>query len=297
MRRTAKLGQRAIGLLLWLAMSFALGENARAQTEASQQPVSASASQSAPAPQVRSLEKHFLRDFLHDEKAIWTSPFHVRLKELKWVLPLAATTAVLIVTDRRATGEMRELVINQPAALRASQRTSNLGSPVITYGLAGGMYVIGRFTHDDRLRETGLLGAAALLHTSIVTNVFKAATNRQRPDKGDGCGRFWTGGKSFPSGHASTSWALATVIAHEYHDKPLIRWGAYGVAAAVSASRVTGLKHYPSDVVIGGALGFLIGRYIVREHSARDAGGVKTTLYPYLQPATRAAGMGVTWSF
>ena len=279
------------GWLLVMVMGMFCVANGFAQTPA------AAGKADAPAPQVHSLEKNFLRDFLRDEKAIWTSPFRMRLKELKWVLPLAATTAVLIATDRHTTGEMRELVINQPAALRASQRVSNLGAPAATFGLAGGMYVIGRFTHDDRLRETGLLGAAALLHTSIVTNVFKTATNRQRPDKGDGRGRFWTGGKSFPSGHASTSWALATVIAHEYHDQPLIRWGAYGVAAAVSASRVTGLKHHPSDVVIGGALGYLIGRYVVRQHSAPEASGVKTTLYPYLQPATRVAGLGVQWSF
>ena len=65
----------------------------------------------------------------------------------------------------------------------------------------------------------------------------------------------------------------------------------------MSASRVTGLKHHPSDVVIGGALGFLIGRYVVREHAALEAGGVNTTLYPYLQPTARAAGIGVLWSF
>ena len=85
-------------------------------------------------------------------------------------------------------------------------------------------------------------------------------------------------------------------IAHEYHDQPLICWGAYGVAAAVSASRVTGLKHHPSDVVIGGALGFLIGRYVVRQHAAPEAGGVKTTLSPFVRPTTGTAGFGQQFS-
>ncbi len=280
---------KSLAVWLCLIMSCVEAGKVAAQTPALEP--------SSPVPAIRLSEKHFLRDFVRDEKALWTSPLRVRPRDLKWMLPLAAATAVLLTTDRRASGEMRELVLAHPATLTASRRVSQLGSPEATFGLAGGMYLIGRFTHDDRLRETGLLSAAALLHTSLVTTALKAATNRQRPDKGYGRGEFWAGGKSFPSGHASTSFALATVIAHEYHDKPLIRWGAYGVAATVSASRVTGLKHHPSDVVIGGTLGFLIGRYVVRQHAAPEAGGVKTTLSPYVQPATHSAGLSVQWNF
>jgi membrane-associated phospholipid phosphatase len=243
------------------------------------------------------LEKSFFRDLARDQKHIWTSPFRVRAKDLKWILPLAATTAILIPTDRHVTSAVREEALEHPNQITASRWVSRVGSPEMTFGLAGGMYAIGYFAHDDKLRETGLLSASALVHSSIVVSALKFATNRQRPEQGDGRGRFWTGGRSFPSGHAGTSFALATVIAHEYRDKPLIRWGAYGVAAAISASRVSSLKHHPSDIVIGSALGYLIGRYVVREHASPEASGVKTTVFPYIQPSTNARGIGLMLSF
>lgn len=74
------------------------------------------------------------------------------------------------------------------------------------------------------------------------------------------------GGASFPSGHATISWALASVIAHEYKDNRSVSFGAYGVAAIVSVSRFTGRNHFLSDVLVGSAIGYGIGRYVYRQH-------------------------------
>ena len=53
---------------------------------------------------------------------------------------------------------------------------------------------------------------------------------------------------------------------------------AYGTASAVSVARVTGRKHFPSDVVVGGVLGWLIGRQVYNRHhdSALDDGDYGT---------------------
>jgi hypothetical protein len=42
---------------------------------------------------------------------------------------------------------------------------------------------------------------------------------------------------AFPSGHSIAAWSLATVIANEYHDRPLVQITAYGIAGAVSVAR------------------------------------------------------------
>ena len=41
---------------------------------------------------------------------------------------------------------------------------------------------------------------------------------------------------------------------------------AYGLATGVSVTRVLGQEHFPSDVFVGAACGYLIGRYVVRHH-------------------------------
>ena len=98
------------------------------------------------------------------------------------------------------------------------------------------------------------------------TEVFKYAAGRERPFTGSGTGRFFTGGDSFPSTHAAVSWAIASVIAHEYPG-PLTRLLAYGMAGSVSAARWAGQKHFASDVIIGSALGWYMGYQVFHSHS------------------------------
>ena len=213
-----------------------------------------------------SLEKKFFVNILDDQRAIWTAPFHWRSADAKWLAPLGLSTAALIATDRRTSGELVEHGDNLNR-LRISRDISRLGSLYSTGGLAGVLYLTGRATHSDRLRETGLLGAEALIDSSIVVSALKTASQRQRPPVDNSSGEFFDGGSSFPSGHAISTWSLATVIAQEYgHQRPLVQVGAYGLAAAVSLSRYTGRNHFLSDVLVGSAMGYGIGRYVYHKH-------------------------------
>jgi len=212
------------------------------------------------------LEKKFLVNILKDQRAIWTSPFRVRGRDAKWLAPLGLSTMALIATDRRTSGELVENGDNLNR-LRISRNISKLGSLYSTAGAAGVIYLAGRATHNDHLRETGLLGAEALIDSSIVVTALKTASQRQRPPEDHSSGEFFDGGSSFPSGHAISAWSLATVIAQEYgHHRPLVQIGAYSLATAVSLSRYTGRNHFLSDVLVGSALGYGIGRYVYHKH-------------------------------
>jgi membrane-associated phospholipid phosphatase len=226
---------------------------------------------------------HFLRILVQDQKAIFGSPLAIKRRDAKWLVPLATATAVLIATDRRASDQLTPG--HDP--LGRSKAISSLGSGYVTFGTAGSMFALGALTHNERLRETGALGLEALIDSSIVGGAMKAATRRPRPSRGDG--DFWAGGSSFPSGHTITAFALATVVSEQYHDKPLIRIAAYGVATAIGVSRFTGGSHYPSDVLIGGSLGYLIGRYVVRAHG-KDAGRRSPSITPYVNHPTHTFG-------
>lgn len=258
------------------------------EAQASQEPSSASAQ-----PLSFYAERQFPKDLLRDQKAIWTSPLRIDRSDAKWLVPFVATTAVLISTDRRVSGELG----HSEDLRKVSRNISYLGSGYTTFGASGIIYLIGRLTHNDRARETGLLGLEVLIHSNVIVGAFKLATNRERPDERGGDGRFWVGGKSFPSGHAATTWALATVVAEEYRDKPLVRFGAYGLASAVSLSRFMGRKHFPSDVLVGSTLGYLIGRYVAKQHGTPHSGQRSAVISPYFSRPTHTYGLLVSVQF
>lgn len=152
-----------------------------------------------------------------------------------------------------------------PGGEAASSRTfSNYGTFSLA-GAAGGMYLLGKIRANDHLAETGFLASEAAVNAVATDFTLKSLFQRERPYQQSGAGHFFAGGSSFPSEHAAVSWAIAGVVAHEYPG-PLTKLFAYGLATAVSAARVTGRDHFPSDVVAGGAIGYLIARQIYQRH-------------------------------
>ena len=238
------------------------------------------------------LKNHFLKNVLRDQKTLFTAPFRLKRDDVKWIAPLAGVTVALIVTDKRS---LRALG-NSSDPIRSSKLLSSFGSPYATFGTAGSIYFLGALAGDDKLKETGRLGVEALLDSTILAGTIKLAAGRRRPSQGTADGSFWRGGNSFPSGHSITTWALATVVAQQYRQEPLIRLGAYALAAVVSISRFTARSHFPSDVLVGSALGYLIGRHVVSSRSKGD-GRIRTTISPYIQKATKVYGLGLSLQF
>src|SRR5438067_2369095 len=253
---------RAAALCLFIALAAA---NAPAQSpSASPLPET----QPQPSPQAQpspTLESRFFANILHDQRAIWTSPFNLKRGDAKWLAPLGISTAILFATDRRTSGELIENGDNQNR-LRISRDISRGGEFYTTGGIAAAFYLVGRAGHNTRARETGLLSAEALIDSGIVVQALKAITQRPRPPADQGRGDFFDGGSSFPSGHAISAWTLATVDAHDFKRHPLVQISAYSLAAAVSISRYTGRNHFLSDVLVGSAIGYGIGRYVYGAH-------------------------------
>lgn len=209
--------------------------------------------------------------------------------------------AGLIATDRYSS----PWVDSGGSLPKFSHDVSWFGKGYIAGGLVGGFYLTGRFTHNPKARETGILAAQALIDSGIVTRVVKAATQRPRPNIDNGSAEFWHGGDSFPSGHSSTAWSVATVVAYEYKDNPWIKYGAFAGATAVSLSRFSGRNHFLSDVLGGSALGFLIGRYVVNRYHDPDVDSPRPkkksttflhpTIAPYLGDRKHGSGVSLVW--
>lgn len=211
-------------------------------------------------------------DFLHDQKDLWTFP--VRLFKGHYLLPTAIVvggTVALIVADPHDAPYFRNHQKNW-------DDFNDVFDPMITTGeviaLPAGLLAAGYMRHDDREVNTAILAAEAYGDSVVINLAMKAITRRQRPNDvpatgGDWDNTFFNGsksplkGSSFPSGHSTAVWSVATVVAERYkgRHKPWIPVLSYAMATAISCSRITESAHFPSDVWLGSALGYTIAKY------------------------------------
>jgi len=108
----------------------------------------------------------------------------------------------------------------------------------------------------------------AVAYTKLVTGFAKGLVSRSRPFVGSGPFSGEPGTfdgahthTSMPSGHTARAFAIASVLAHQAN-----RWyvsvPAFGLAGSVGMERVRSGDHWLTDVVVGGALGYFIGRVV-----------------------------------
>jgi len=98
-------------------------------------------------------------------------------------------------------------------------------------------------------------GAKALVSTGIATEILKYAVGEKRPNSDSKT--------SFPSGHTSAAFAMATVIA-DYHPKYAIP--AFAIASTIGWSRVEVGAHRWQDVIAGAALGYFTAKHFTGNH-------------------------------
>jgi len=288
---------------LALLLSCYLGADLSAQAQTSPSDASSSltpreeACYSTETEPLKPLGRKFVKNVLLDQKDIWTSPFHMKRSDAKWWLLFGTATGALIATDHWTSRQLP----NTNDQARFSARVSNVGAAYTVIPVTAAFYLTGVLTDNAKARETGLLGAEALVDGLIVFEVLKLATQRQRPLTDGGHGQFFHGGDSFPSGHTMASFALASVIAHEYRNKKVVPVIAYGLATLVGAARFSARQHFASDVVAAGAMGWFVGTYVFETN--QDASHRRSLLkaithpqvMPEFQPSARSYGVSLAW--
>ncbi len=274
--------------------------DARIETNRTDQPPARALTIQTPPTRASRGTNDFFKDLLRDQKRIWTSPFRLQKKDWQWLVPLTALTVVTVATDDGVS----DRIVRNEEAFEVSPDISKLGSGYVTFGAAGLMVTLGGLTGNQKVKETGILSAQALIHTNLVVGGIKLLVGRQRPvtdeEHNPGVlkvhGKFLGRDDSFPSGHSASIWALATVIGEQYRNKPLIRFSAYGVATVVGLARLTGGNHFPSDALVGSAIGYLIGRYTIRRYSSFQEHPMPI-ITPYISHRTRTYGVSASVKF
>ncbi len=127
----------------------------------------------------------------------------------------------------------------------------------LSIGIPAGLAITGFILHDKKMKQDALYMGAAFLASTLVTKSVKHIVNRQRPfakypfivNRDD-----TEAGLSFPSGHTSAAFCIATSVSLRYR-KWYVITPAYIFAASVGWARMYQGVHYPSDVVAGALVG------------------------------------------
>ena len=244
--------------------SVAVAQDTQSQNVTPAQPIH---KENPPEPESHGTRLHWEdipKNVLHDEKAIFTSPFHINRENAKYWAILGGATAVLIGFDQKISNTLPQRTFLTTPSTWASR----IGADYSIYPLWGMFYVYGKIGDHPRARDTGRIGIESLIDADITVNILKLVTQRPRPEnKGDSV-KFFKGGDAFPSGHSIKTWALARVAAREYSDNKWVPWVAYTAATAVSVARFGGRRHNASDALAGAAIGYFIGDFVYNHHHA-----------------------------
>jgi len=142
-----------------------------------------------------------------------------------------------------------------------------LGIGIWVAPVVGVMY----FAGDERAKGTSLAVVKAYGYGLGSSVSLKYLLQRARPSHFDPPNPYhWDGlfgswkYDAFPSTHATLSFAMATVIALEYWETTWIPVMCYSLATMASLARIQSGNHWPSDVLIGAALGYGVGKFIHR---------------------------------
>lgn len=120
---------------------------------------------------------------------------------------------------------------------------------------------------NDAFTQTKYL-AIAVLANNIITFSLKNILNEERPNGED---------YSFPSGHTSNAFVMATVLHHEFKDThTILAFSGFLFATTTGVFRVLNNVHWVSDVLVGAGIGILVTDLVYRFEPLKNWNPFKT---------------------
>lgn len=201
-----------------------------------------------------------------DIKYVFTSP--ARWDQQDWSTAAQLTAGVLATTllddDIRLKAQLNRTVHTD----RATELVQRFGEEY-SFAVLAGFGLVGTLGKNAKARAVAMDGiTASVIAGGLITPGLKYTVGRKRPNASSSVFDIapFSGSYSFPSGHTTQAFAVATVVASHY-EQWWIKGLSYSLAAGVGWSRIHHNKHYASDVVAGAIIGTVIGRTIVRRHN------------------------------
>jgi membrane-associated phospholipid phosphatase len=217
----------------------------------------------------------YAKSYWIDTKSMFTHPLHWHRRAVIATGAIAVTAVALIAWGDEPIEKFFYRNSNLFIDRTSYYFFSPMGTGLLSIPALAVFYAYGAIKKDKRAKETGLKGLESYVLTVVFTSVIKQITHRHRPYQDDPPdahqwdGPFSWGGpygafgyNSFPSGHSSSVFAVATVIGLEYWDTKWVPAVSFGLAGFTALYRLAVNNHWASDVLVGSALGFAIGSMV-----------------------------------
>jgi membrane-associated phospholipid phosphatase len=218
----------------------------------------------------------FVVVFLADLGHVVSSPARLNRRAALWTAGALGVAGLLYANDREIFDATQRAQGNAMYDAIAEELGDAI-EPVGNMGNTNAFYAAGWLAgHALRVRGLKVIPFQILESHAIsggIRNLAEIAVGRARPAAGLGARHFDPGdGTSFPSGHASVAFELATILSHHARSRPVTAL-AYGLAGVMALQRVDSESHWPSDVFVAAVTGHVVARTIVRRADARAGGG------------------------
>lgn len=212
------------------------------------------------------LSKSYLKSYWHSGLTVLGQPLHYDWKDWTVFGGIATATTLAFVYDDEIFNYIDKTFTNSQSNT-ISQYSDIYGEELFIVPSIALTYGIGAIAKDTRLKNMSLATLQSFIFAEVASAGIKVLTCRERPDANS---QSWLGpfatfeSTSFVSGHSTRAFALATTVAGFYPEKKWIGIVSYSLATMTSVGRVISKEHWTSDVIVGAALGYFIGRGVVK---------------------------------
>lgn len=225
----------------------------------------------AKSPSCRDAESiSYIKSYWHSGLTVLGQPLHYDWKDWTVFGGVAAATTLAFVYDDEIFNYIDKTFTNSQSNT-ISQYTDIFGEELFIVPSIAVTYAIGAIDKNQRLKNMSLATLQSFIFAEVASAGIKVMTCRMRPlEVNESMSQSWLGpfvtfeSTSFVSGHATRAFALATTVAGFYPEKKWLGIVSYSLATATSFGRVISEEHWTSDVIVGAALGYFIGRGVVK---------------------------------
>jgi membrane-associated phospholipid phosphatase len=212
--------------------------------------------------------KSYVLSYFDDARGITNSP--LRWNRMQWLICSSAVTATGLsaIADRPVQDWVQSNRTKVSNTL-SENVFRHFGDLKYSFPLIGTMYLSGEIMNDNKLRYVALQSLKAFTFSAAVSRIPKQLFHRHRPDQTIPSDPFrfdgpfvWNEHTSFASAHTMNAFALASLTASAYRDKPWVGIIGYSLASFTGLSRIHDNRHWTSDVLAGAALGYGVGQLV-----------------------------------
>jgi len=247
------------------------------------------------------LSKSYLKSYWHSGLTVLGQPLHYDWKDWTVFGGIATATTLAFVYDDEIFNYIDKTFTNSQSNT-ISQYSDIYGEELFIVPSIALTYGIGAIAKDTRLKNMSLATLQSFIFAEVASAGIKVLTCRERPDANSqqptANSQSWLGpfatfeSTSFVSGHSTRAFAMATTVAGFYPEKKWIGIVSYSLATMTSVGRVISKEHWTSDVIVGAALGYFIGRGVVKFNE--KIGNINSVR---IEPIATNYGVGIAVKF